>query len=172
MTKSKPKAPTTISHYKHASILTQQASSSLNERKVSLDTVHAALYDLNQERIKEKDATKPNLIRYIECSMSTGSGLRFIYAYLGIPFLQLQVSISRNPARDAMSLGSPFTLTETDLTLPNQQIESMKQQLESKAIEAVNLLDELDQSNEVPEQLQRIRGQDNFQQRKFLLYCL
>jgi 5-methylcytosine-specific restriction endonuclease McrBC regulatory subunit McrC len=43
----------------------------------------------------------------------------------------------------------------------------MKQQLESKAVEAVNLLDELDQSNEVPEQLQRIRGQDNFQQRKF-----
>ncbi|KAI9289937.1 P-loop containing nucleoside triphosphate hydrolase protein [Umbelopsis sp. AD052] len=105
----------------------------LNERKVSLDTVHAALYDLNQERIKEKDATKPNLIRYIECSMSTGSGLRYIYAYLGIPFLQLQ-------------------------------IESMRQQLETKAIEAVDLLDELDQSNEVPEQLQRIRGQDNFQQ--------
>jgi hypothetical protein len=44
----------------------------------------------------------------------------------------------------------------------------MKQQLENKAIEAVDLLDELDQSNEVPEQLQRIRGHDNFQQRKYL----
>ena len=56
---------------------------------------------------------------------------------------------------------------EADVTSPYLQIETMKQQLESKAVEAVNLLDELDQSNEVPEQLQRIRGQDNFQQRKF-----
>jgi hypothetical protein len=43
----------------------------------------------------------------------------------------------------------------------------MRQQLESKAIEAVDLLDELDQSSEVPEQLHRIRGQDNFLQRKY-----
>lgn len=83
-----------------------------------MDTVHAALYDLNQERIKEKDATKPNLIRYIECSMATGSGLRYIYAYLGIPFLQLQVSICRNIARDAMSLALPYTFPKADVVSP------------------------------------------------------
>jgi hypothetical protein len=67
-----------------------------NERKVSLDQVHSTLFDINQERIKEKEATKPNLIRYIECSMLTGNGLRYIYNYLGIPFVQLQVCSSNN----------------------------------------------------------------------------
>jgi hypothetical protein len=115
MTKSKQKFPLGSVYHRTTPILIWHAVCSLNERKVSLDTVHAALYDLNQERIKEKDATKPNLIRYIECSMSTGSGLRYIYAYLGIPFLQLQVSICRNLARDAVSLALPFTLPKLTL---------------------------------------------------------
>lgn len=74
------------------------------ERKVSLDEVHAALYELNQERITEKQATKPNLIRYIECSMLTGSGLRYIYNYLGIPFVQLQVCLLFICSRITLSL--------------------------------------------------------------------
>jgi 5-methylcytosine-specific restriction endonuclease McrBC regulatory subunit McrC len=43
----------------------------------------------------------------------------------------------------------------------------MKQQLENKAIEAVDLLDELDQNDQVPEQFHRLRGQDNFPERKY-----
>lgn len=43
----------------------------------------------------------------------------------------------------------------------------MRQQLENKAIEAVDLLDELDQNEQVPEQFQRLRGQDNFSERKY-----
>ena len=52
--------------------------------------IHATLYEHNQERI-EKNAIKPNLIRYAETSMKTGLGLQYIYDYLGVPFLQLQV---------------------------------------------------------------------------------
>ena len=39
----------------------------------------------------EKGALKPNLIRYAETSMKTGLGLKYIYEYLGVPFLQLMV---------------------------------------------------------------------------------
>ena len=52
--------------------------------------IHATLYEHNQERI-EKNAIKPNLIRYAETSMKTGLGLQYIYDYRGVPFLQLQV---------------------------------------------------------------------------------
>ncbi|KAG1076822.1 hypothetical protein G6F42_025262 [Rhizopus arrhizus] len=44
------------------------------ERKVEMDTIHATLYEHNQERIK-KGAIKPNLIRYAETSMQSGLGL-------------------------------------------------------------------------------------------------
>ena len=64
------------------------------ERVVSLEMIHATLYQHNQERI-EKNAIKPNLIRYAETSMKTGLGLQYIYDYLGIPFLQLQVRIKK-----------------------------------------------------------------------------
>ncbi|KAI9496281.1 hypothetical protein BDB00DRAFT_953234 [Zychaea mexicana] len=60
------------------------------ERVVSLEEIHATLYQHNQERI-EKGAIKPNLIRYAEASMKTGLGLQYIYDYLGVPFLQLQM---------------------------------------------------------------------------------
>ncbi|KAI9268827.1 hypothetical protein BDA99DRAFT_502755 [Phascolomyces articulosus] len=60
------------------------------ERVVSLEMVHATLYQHNQHRI-EKNAIKPNLIRYAETSMKTGLGLQYIYDYLGVPFLQLQM---------------------------------------------------------------------------------
>lgn len=62
------------------------------ERVVNLDQIHATLYQHNKERI-EKSAIKPNLIRYAETSMKTGFGLKYIYDYLAVPFLQLQVSI-------------------------------------------------------------------------------
>jgi hypothetical protein len=58
-----------------------------------LDTIHATLYEHNQERIK-KGAIKPNLIRYAESSMQSGLGLKYIYEYLGVPFLQLMVITS------------------------------------------------------------------------------
>ena len=61
------------------------------ERVVNLDQIHATLYQHNKERI-EKSAIKPNLIRYAETSMKTGFGLKYIYDYLAVPFLQLQVS--------------------------------------------------------------------------------
>jgi hypothetical protein len=57
-----------------------------------LDEIHATLYQHNQERIR-KGAIKPNLIRYAEASMETGMGLKYIYDYLGVPFLQLMVSV-------------------------------------------------------------------------------
>lgn len=59
---------------------------------MNLDQIHATLYQHNKERI-EKSAIKPNLIRYAETSMKTGFGLKYIYDYLAVPFLQLQVSI-------------------------------------------------------------------------------
>ena len=102
------------------------------ERKVELDIIHATLYQHNQDRIK-KGAIKPNLIRYAESSMQTGLGLKYIYEYLGVPFLQLM-------------------------------IESLNKQLELKAIEIVDLLETLDTDDDVPEGMQRRRGQDNFNQ--------
>ncbi|KAI8985864.1 hypothetical protein BDB01DRAFT_786594 [Pilobolus umbonatus] len=102
------------------------------ERKVSWDEIHAALYEHNQERI-ENGAIKPNLIRYAETSMKSGMGLKYIYSYLGVPFLQLMV-------------------------------ETLKKQLELKAVEIVDLLEDLDVEEEVPETMQRRRGQDNFNQ--------
>jgi hypothetical protein len=62
-----------------------------------LDRIHAALYEHNQERIKN-GAIKPNLIRYIETSMQSGLGLKFIYDYLGVPFLQLMVKRKKKQA--------------------------------------------------------------------------
>ncbi|KAG2220414.1 hypothetical protein INT45_000639 [Circinella minor] len=102
------------------------------ERVVSLEMIHATLYQHNQERI-EKNAIKPNLIRYAETSMKTGLGLQYIYDYLGVPFLQLQM-------------------------------ESFKKQLELKATEIVETLENLDTSDKVPELMRRRRGQDNFDQ--------
>ncbi|ORY92320.1 hypothetical protein BCR43DRAFT_498167 [Syncephalastrum racemosum] len=103
-----------------------------DERSISLDTIHATLYEHNQERI-EKGAIKPNLIRYAETSMKTGFGLKYIYEYLGVPFLQLQM-------------------------------ESLKKQLELKAVEIVDTLETLDTDEKVPEIMRRRRGQDNFDQ--------
>ncbi|KAI8073471.1 P-loop containing nucleoside triphosphate hydrolase protein [Gilbertella persicaria] len=107
-------------------------SMSSQERKVEIDTIHATLYEHNQDRIK-KGAIKPNLIRYAEASMKTGLGLKYIYDYLGVPFLQLMM-------------------------------ESLNKQLELKAVEIVDLLQTLDTEDDVPESMQRRRGQDNFDQ--------
>lgn len=56
-----------------------------------MDTIHATLYQHNQDRIK-RGVIKPNLIRYAESSMQSGLGLKYIYEYLGVPFLQLMVN--------------------------------------------------------------------------------
>ncbi|KAI9312806.1 P-loop containing nucleoside triphosphate hydrolase protein [Dichotomocladium elegans] len=64
-----------------------------DERVITLEQIHATLYQHNQDRI-EKGAIKPNLIRYAETSMKTGLGLKYIYDYLAVPFLQLQVQES------------------------------------------------------------------------------
>lgn len=65
---------------------------SSDQRVVSLEEIHACLYEHNQQRI-EKGAIKPNLIRYAETSMKSGLGLKYIYDYLAVPFLQLQVNV-------------------------------------------------------------------------------
>ncbi|CDH55068.1 rab-like protein 6 [Lichtheimia corymbifera JMRC:FSU:9682] len=102
------------------------------ERVVNLDQIHATLYQHNKERI-EKSAIKPNLIRYAETSMKTGFGLKYIYDYLAVPFLQLQM-------------------------------ETLRKQLELKAVEIVDILEALDMDEKVPEVMRRRRGQDNFDQ--------
>ncbi|KAI7880692.1 P-loop containing nucleoside triphosphate hydrolase protein [Lichtheimia hyalospora FSU 10163] len=102
------------------------------ERVVNLDQIHATLYQHNKERI-EKSAIKPNLIRYAETSMKTGFGLKYIYDYLAVPFLQLQM-------------------------------ETLRKQLELKAVEIVDILEALDDDEKVPEAMRRRRGQDNFDQ--------
>ncbi|KAI9478784.1 MAG: P-loop containing nucleoside triphosphate hydrolase protein [Benjaminiella poitrasii] len=104
----------------------------IQERKVDLDTIHTKLYQHNQKRI-EMGAIKPNLIRYAEASMQTGLGLKYVYEYFGVPFLQLM-------------------------------IESLNKQLELKAVEIVDLLEVLDTDDNVPDEMHRRRGQDNFVQ--------
>lgn len=51
-------------------------------------------------------------------------------------------------------------------------METLRKQLELKAIEIVDLLETLDIDQGVPEVMHRRRGQDNFDQRKirFLVY--
>ncbi|KAI8093120.1 uncharacterized protein BX664DRAFT_328970 [Halteromyces radiatus] len=102
------------------------------ERVVSVDEIHATLYEHNKRRI-EKGTIKPNLIRYVEISLKTGLGLKFIYDYLGVPFLQLMM-------------------------------ETLRKQLELKATDILDLLETLDKDDDVPEHMQRRRGQDNFDQ--------
>ena len=46
------------------------------------------------------------------------------------------------------------------------QMESLKKQLELKAVEIVDTLETLDTDEKVPEIMRRRRGQDNFDQRK------
>lgn len=45
-------------------------------------------------------------------------------------------------------------------------MEALRKQLELKAVEIVDLLETLDTDQDVPESMQRRRGQDNFDQRK------
>ncbi|CAO3600148.1 unnamed protein product [Absidia cylindrospora] len=102
------------------------------ERVVSVEEIHATLYEHNKRRI-ENGTIKPNLIRYVEISLKTGLGLKFIYDYLGVPFLQLMM-------------------------------ETLRKQLELKATDILDLLETLDNDEDVPEYMQRRRGQDNFDQ--------
>ncbi|SAM00654.1 hypothetical protein [Absidia glauca] len=102
------------------------------DRVVSVEEIHATLYEHNKRRIEE-GTIKPNLIRYVETSLKTGLGLKFIYDYLGVPFLQLMM-------------------------------ETLRKQLELKATDILDLLETLDQDTDVPEHMQRRRGQDNFDQ--------
>ncbi|KAG0186811.1 Rab-like protein 6 [Apophysomyces sp. BC1034] len=60
----------------------------------SLETIHATLYEHNKQRIAD-GAIKPNLVRYAEISLKTGLGLKYIYEYLGVPFLQLMMETLR-----------------------------------------------------------------------------
>ncbi|KAI8342738.1 P-loop containing nucleoside triphosphate hydrolase protein [Chlamydoabsidia padenii] len=102
------------------------------ERVVTVEEIHATLYEHNKRRIEE-GTIKPNLIRYVETSLKTGLGLKFIYEYLGVPFLQLMM-------------------------------ETLRKQLELKATDILDLLETLDKDDDVPEHMQRRRGQDNFDQ--------
>jgi uncharacterized protein (UPF0147 family) len=45
-------------------------------------------------------------------------------------------------------------------------METLRKQLELKATDILDLLETLDQDTDVPEHMQRRRGQDNFDQRK------
>ncbi|CAO3596347.1 unnamed protein product [Absidia cylindrospora] len=64
------------------------------KRIVTLEEIHATLYEHNKRRI-ENGAIKPNLIRYMETSLKTGLGLKFIYEYFGVPFLELMMETLR-----------------------------------------------------------------------------
>ncbi|CEP16971.1 hypothetical protein [Parasitella parasitica] len=88
------------------------------ERKVEMDTIHATLYEHNQERIK-KGAIKPNLIRYAETSMQTGLGLKYIYEYLGVPFLQLMIeSLNKQLELKAVEIVDLLEMLDTDDDVP------------------------------------------------------
>ncbi|KAI8143313.1 P-loop containing nucleoside triphosphate hydrolase protein [Fennellomyces sp. T-0311] len=88
------------------------------ERVVSLEEIHATLYQHNQERI-EKGAIKPNLIRYAEASMKTGLGLQYIYDYLGVPFLQLQMeSFKKQLELKAAEIVDTLETLDTDDKVP------------------------------------------------------
>ncbi|KAL0093656.1 hypothetical protein F4703DRAFT_1282229 [Phycomyces blakesleeanus] len=64
------------------------------ERKVTTEEIHATLYEHNKQRIDD-GAIKPNLIRYAETSLKSGMGLKYIYEYFGVPFLQLMMDTLR-----------------------------------------------------------------------------
>lgn len=88
------------------------------ERKVEMDTIHATLYEHNQERIK-KGAIKPNLIRYAETSMQSGLGLKYIYEYLGVPFLQLMIeSLNKQLELKAVEIVDLLETLDTDDDVP------------------------------------------------------
>ncbi|KAI9307486.1 hypothetical protein BJ944DRAFT_286175 [Cunninghamella echinulata] len=103
-----------------------------SQRVVTVEEIHATLYEHNKRRI-ENGTIKPNLIRYVETSLKSGLGLKYIYEYLGVPFLQLMM-------------------------------ETLQKQLELKANDILNLLENLDKDDDVPENMHRRRGQDNFDQ--------
>ncbi|KAI8637298.1 hypothetical protein BD408DRAFT_368140 [Parasitella parasitica] len=88
------------------------------ERKVEMDAVHATLYEHNQDRIK-RGAIKPNLIRYAETSMQTGLGLKYIYEYLGVPFLQLMIeSLNKQLELKAVEIVDLLETLDTDDDVP------------------------------------------------------
>ncbi|KAI8334936.1 P-loop containing nucleoside triphosphate hydrolase protein [Choanephora cucurbitarum] len=88
------------------------------ERKVDLDIIHTALYEHNQERIR-RGAIKPNLIRYAEASMKTGMGLKYIYDYLGIPFLQLMIeSLNKQLELKAVEIVDLLEVLDTNDDVP------------------------------------------------------
>ncbi|RUO96809.1 hypothetical protein BC936DRAFT_141421, partial [Jimgerdemannia flammicorona] len=60
------------------------------KRAVDLQHIQQTLSEYNHRRLHERNANKANLVRYIESSMLNGLGLKFIYRYLGVPFLELQ----------------------------------------------------------------------------------
>ncbi|CAO3625248.1 unnamed protein product [Cunninghamella echinulata] len=103
-----------------------------SQRVVTVEEIHATLYEHNKRRI-ENGTIKPNLIRYVETSLKSGLGLKYIYEYLGVPFLQLMM-------------------------------ETLQKQLELKANDILDLLENLDKDDDVPENMHRRRGQDNFDQ--------
>ncbi|CAO3644441.1 unnamed protein product [Cunninghamella blakesleeana] len=103
-----------------------------SQRVVTIEEIHATLYEHNKRRIAN-GIIKPNLIRYVETSLKSGLGLKYIYEYLGVPFLQLMM-------------------------------ETLQKQLELKANDILDLLENLDKDDEVPETMHRRRGQDNFDQ--------
>ncbi|KAI8386907.1 P-loop containing nucleoside triphosphate hydrolase protein [Blakeslea trispora] len=88
------------------------------ERKVDMDVIHTALYEHNQERIR-KGAIKPNLIRYAEASMKTGQGLKYIYDYLGVPFLQLMIeSLNKQLELKAVEIVDLLEVLDTEDDVP------------------------------------------------------
>ncbi|KAK4521693.1 Nitrogen permease regulator 2 [Mucor velutinosus] len=144
------------------------------ERKVEMDTIHATLYEHNQERIKN-GAIKPNLIRYAETSMQSGLGLKYIYEYLGVPFLQLMIeSLNKQLELKAVEIVDLLETLDTDADVPTgmqrrrgqdnfdqpseprlaRQQEEMKsawdQELEDIASDHPSMLDQFPRRQETP----------------------
>lgn len=51
-----------------------------------------------------------------------------------------------------------------------QKMETLRKQLELKAVEIVDILEALDVDEKVPEVMRRRRGQDNFDQRMYMCH--
>ena len=51
-------------------------------------------------------------------------------------------------------------------------METLRKQLELKAVEIVDILEALDDDEKVPEAMRRRRGQDNFDQRMYMWHFI
>ncbi|KAK9727568.1 hypothetical protein K7432_001735 [Basidiobolus ranarum] len=64
------------------------------KRSVQLSDIINLIAKFNLKR-KNKEGSAANVIRYVESSLKTGQGLKYIYKFFGVPFLTLQKEVLR-----------------------------------------------------------------------------